>query len=80
MEGRCGHVLEHICCGGHCFTPLILMHSAEALEKRVNDQRNHLDTLSCRELPGAFKDKQLRCFFLNELQKHAGMGKLAPLV
>lgn len=68
MEGRHGHVLGHIPWGGHCFTLLLLMHSVEVLrkkKKRVNDQRNHLNMSSCRELLGVFKNKQLRCFFLN---------------
>jgi len=56
------------------------MHSFEVLGKRVNDQRSHLNMPSCRELPGVVKDKLLRCFFLNELQKHAGTDKLAPLL
>jgi len=63
-----------------CFTALILTHSFEVLGKRVNDQRSHLNMPSCRELPGVVKDKLLRCFFLNELQKHAGTDKLAPLL
>lgn len=80
MKKRCGQVLGHIPCGGQCFSPLILMHLFEEVEKIVNDQRNLVNMSSGREFPGAFKDKQLRCFFLNELQRHAGVGKQDPIL
>lgn len=74
VNGRPGHVLGQIPCGGHCFTPLVLMRSVEVWRKRVNDQRNHLNMSSCRKLPRGVQGQAAEMLLSKWITKTCGNG------